>query len=112
MIHELLQRGYDIREINPSVSSKKEKWGLLRQAGPRGEGFYLKLLGREVPSLTRLIRVLQAARQELDEQIRRIGEKDEEGFSLLLPFPRSGLIQIPGNFTGERDMKANATGRP
>jgi transposase len=54
------------------------KWALLRQAGRWGEGFYLELLGKEVQSLTRLIRVLQASRKEIDEQIRRIGEQDEE----------------------------------
>ena len=54
------------------------KWQLLRQAGQWSEGFYLELLGKEVQSLTRLIRVLQAARKEIDEQIRRIGEKDED----------------------------------
>jgi transposase len=55
-----------------------ERWQLLRQAGRWGEGFYLELLGKEVQSLTRLIRVLQTARREMDEQIRKIGEKDED----------------------------------
>lgn len=54
------------------------KWELLRQAGQWGEGFYLELLGKEVRSLTRLIRVLQATRKEIEEEIRRIGEKDDE----------------------------------
>jgi transposase len=62
------------------------KWELLRQAGQWGEGLYLELLGREVQSLTRLIRVLQASRQEIDEQIRRIGEKDQD-VRLLRSFP-------------------------
>jgi transposase len=54
------------------------KWQLLRQAGQWGEGFYLELLGKEVRSLIRLIRVLQVTRKEIDEEIRRIGEKDED----------------------------------
>jgi transposase len=56
----------------------EDKWELIQQAGQWGEGFYLELLGREVRSLARLIRVLQATRKEIDEQIQRIGEKDEE----------------------------------
>jgi transposase len=35
-------------------------------------------LGREVRSLTRVIRVLQATRKEIDEEIKKIGEKNEE----------------------------------
>jgi transposase len=72
--------------INDALAHKRkvrkvlgeEKWELVRQAGQWGEGFYLELLGKEVRSLTRLIRVLQATRKEFDEEIRRIGEKDEE----------------------------------
>lgn len=72
--------------INDALAHKRkarrvlgeEKWELVRQAGQWGEGFYLELLGREVRSLTRVIRVLQATRKEIDEEIRRIGEKDEE----------------------------------
>lgn len=56
----------------------EEKWELIRQAGQWGEGFYLELLGREVRSLTRVIRVLQATRKEIDEEIKKIGEKNEE----------------------------------
>jgi transposase len=56
----------------------EKKWELVRQAGQWEEGFYLELLGREVRSLTRVIRVLQATRKEIDEEIKRIGEKDEE----------------------------------
>ena len=54
------------------------KWDLIKEAGRWGEGFYLELLGKEVRSLTRLIRVLQATRKELDEEIKKIGGKNEE----------------------------------
>jgi len=37
------------------------KWELLRKAGQWGEGFYLELLGKEVRTLTRLIRVARSA---------------------------------------------------
>jgi transposase len=56
----------------------EEKWELIRQAGQWGEEFYLELLGREVRSLTRVIRVLQATRKEIDEEIKKIGENNEE----------------------------------
>lgn len=72
-INEALDHPRKVRKVLGET-----KWQLLREAGQWGVGFYLELLGKEVQSLTRLIRVLQASRKEIDEQIRRIGDKDED----------------------------------
>jgi transposase len=64
----------------------EEKWDLLRQAGRWEKSFYLDLLGKEIRSLIRLIRVLLETKKEIYEEIRKIGEDDEE-VRLLRSFP-------------------------
>jgi len=64
----------------------EEKWCLLSSSGQWEQSFYLELLEKEIRTLIRLIRVLLETRKELDEEIKKIGEEDEE-VGILRTFP-------------------------